>query len=397
MPDEPNPSDLFFVDTNFQVLICRQCKCAVRPPQVVSHLISANHRIPRSGAQHIQSVVQEWDHIEEPPNIDRWPRAIDHPIPGLPVHQDGFLCLICQVYTCRKIKGLKRHWREEHNYRLQRTTGRPNPVQQQEIQDTRTHNGRRTQCQRVFTQGPGSHYIRVGPPLAEAAPEPVADIDSVDRLMQQVREYQRQDQQAHETVIQAGDLDEATPWLNRTGWVQYLQGTPREPLVQSMARPEDDAEGPEQAILVIWEAMARLAKVSQDIAKSCGHLLRIDIARTMKDESPHSPLLAYLNAAGIQKHVEPWQQILMFFARTQVRSPSSGRNIYIHRIHPIPHTPNPIAAAHVNSLDPPRLAIPGVPVHPPAAAFMGYCMAACPSPAGQPRSHGPRRARARAV
>ncbi|KAJ6117766.1 hypothetical protein N7512_007491 [Penicillium capsulatum] len=87
-----------------------------------------------------------------------------------------------------------------------------------------------------------------------------------------------------------------------------------------MARPEDDAEGPERAAFVIWEAMARLAKVSQDVAKSCGHLLRIDIARTIKDESPHSPLLAYLNAAGIQKHIEPWQQILMFFARTQQRS-----------------------------------------------------------------------------
>ncbi|KAJ5162545.1 hypothetical protein N7492_007937 [Penicillium capsulatum] len=96
-----------------------------------------------------------------------------------------------------------------------------------------------------------------------------------------------------------------------------LTGHPREPLVQSMARPEDDAEGPERAAFVIWEAMARLAKVSQDVAKSCGHLLRIDIARTIKDESPHSPLLAYLNAAGIQKHIEPWQQILMFFARTQ--------------------------------------------------------------------------------
>ncbi|KAJ5162549.1 hypothetical protein N7492_007941 [Penicillium capsulatum] len=192
---------------------------------------------------------------------------------------------------------MKAHWSEQHTYCVHKGSGRPTPAQAQTIQANIEKNSHRVYCQRVFTQGPGSHYIRIAQSSPDAAPEPVANIDSVDRQ---------------------GDLDEATPWLNRTGWVQYLQGTPREPLGQSIARPKDDAEGPERAALAIWEAMARLAKVSQDVAKSCGHLLRIDIARTMKDESPHSPLLAYLNAAGIQKHVEPWQQILMFFARTQV-------------------------------------------------------------------------------
>ncbi|CAG8359639.1 unnamed protein product, partial [Penicillium salamii] len=72
------------------------------------------------------------------------------------------------------------------------------------------------------------------------------------------------------------------------------------------------------AALAIWEAMERLASVSQEIAKACGHLLRIEIVRTMKDESPHEPLLAYLDPAGIQKHVAPWQEMMMFFARTQM-------------------------------------------------------------------------------
>lgn len=386
--DEYNAHDFFSVNPEFEVLICQKCECAVRPGQVQAHLTSTVHRIPRSAAQYIQSVVQQWDHIAEPLNPDAWPRAIDDPVPGIPVYRDGLLCLRCQVYICREIKGLKRHWRKEHDYRIQPSTGRPTPSKQQAIQGVIADNSRSVHCQRLFTQGPGSHYIRVSP-LADAAPEPVADIDSVDRLMQQVREYQQQDQQAHETIIQAGDLDEATPWLNRTGWVQYLQGTPREPLVQSIARPEDDAEGPERAALAIWEAMVRLAKVSQDVAKSCGHLLRIDIARTMKDESPHSPLLAYLNAAGIQKHVEPWQQILMFFARTQVCLSTIGFGVRVLiYIYP-PYPPNPITTAQVDVLGQPQLAIPGVQIHAPATAFMGYCMAACPKPAGQPRSHGP--------
>lgn len=149
---------------------------------------------------------------------------------------------------------------------------------------------------------------------------PIADADAIDQLLQAVREYQRQDQDAHETIIKAGDLDEATPWLNRTGWVRYLQGTPRQALFESTQRPADDAEGPERAILSIWEAMERLATVSQEITKACGHLLRIDVARTMKDESPHKPLLAYLDPAGIKKHVQPWQEIMMFLPHPGVFS-----------------------------------------------------------------------------
>ncbi|RJE17274.1 hypothetical protein PHISCL_10389, partial [Aspergillus sclerotialis] len=143
------------------------------------------------------------------------------------------------------------------------------------------------------------------------------DAGPVDRLIEEVRRYQRQDREAQGTVIQAGDLDEATPWLNRTGWVRYLQGLPRRELLDSTARPQDGIEGTEGAAWVIWQAVHRLASVSQNVAQACGHLLRIDVNRTTKHESPHSPLLAYLNPADMQKHVAPWQKIIMFFARTQ--------------------------------------------------------------------------------
>jgi hypothetical protein len=56
-------------------------------------------------------------------------------------------------------------------------------------------------------------------------------------------------------------------------------------------------------MLTIQNAIGRLATVSQDIAKACGHLLRINVARTMKDESPYKLLLAYLDVTTIKKHV----------------------------------------------------------------------------------------------
>lgn len=215
---------------------------------------------------------------------------------------------------------MKAHWWAKHDYRAHKGSGRPNSTQAKAVQEAIAQNIRPVSCQRLFAQGPGSHYIPVAQQSGETQPNtPVAPTNAVEQLVEQVREYQRQDREAAETIIQAGDLDEATPWLNRTGWIRYLQGVPRRELLESMERPQDDADGPERAALAIWEAINRLAAASQEVAKACGHLLRIDITRTMKDESPHSPLLAYLNPAGIQKHVAPWQRIMMFFARTQVR------------------------------------------------------------------------------
>ena len=322
MDREYQAHEFFCVNTEFQVLICHKCQYGIRRSQVKAHLISTVHRIPSARAQHIHVAIQEWDHIQDEPQVESWPHQIDEPIPELPIHEDGILCLQCNVYTCRQMRSMKTHWLEEHNYRVQQGRGRPTSTQAQSIQANIDQNSRPVSCQRLFTQGPGSHFIRVARPTPNApADDPVADADAVDQLLKAVREYQRQDQDAHETIIQAGDLDEATPWLNRTGWVRYLQGTPRQALFESTQRPADDAEGPERAILTIWEAMGRLATVSQDIAKACGHLLRIDVARTMKDESPHKPLLAYLDTTTIKKHVQPWQEIMMFFARTQVCFP----------------------------------------------------------------------------
>ncbi|KAG2420418.1 hypothetical protein HFD88_005219 [Aspergillus terreus] len=45
--------------------------------------------------------------------------------------------------------------------------------------------------------------------------------------------------------------------------------------------------------------------------------IRIETVRTQAGELPHQPLLAYIDANSVRKHVQPWQQMLGFFARTQ--------------------------------------------------------------------------------
>lgn len=320
MPREYQASDFFFTNSQFETLICRPCEYAVHYSHIRAHLTSTVHRIPATWAQHIQDTVQQWDCVTDPPNASNWPQQIEEPIPGVTVHQDGLLCLQCKVYTCRQIRSMKAHWLAEHQYQVYSRRGRPTVGQSHIIQDQIEQNCRPVPCQRLFTNGIGSHYIPITRPAEVAqAQSTQTHADMVGELMQQVRQYQREEQDARETVIQAGDLDEATPWLRRTGWVRYLQGVERRPLIDSMERPAETAEGDERAMLVIWEAMHRLASVSQQIATHCGHLIRIDIVRDAKDHSPHKPFQAYLEQTkSMQKHIMPWQKIMMFFARTQV-------------------------------------------------------------------------------
>lgn len=64
--------------------------------------------------------------------------------------------------------------------------------------------------------------------------------------------------------------------------------------------------------------MFGVAHKSQSITKQTGHFLRIEAARTDMHTIPSKPLQAYMHdSTELERHVEPYQRVLMFFARTQ--------------------------------------------------------------------------------
>jgi hypothetical protein len=68
--------------------------------------------------------VFPFENLRVGPQVESWPRQIDDPISELTIHEDGILCLQCNVYTCRQIRTMKAHWLEEHGYRVQQGRGR---------------------------------------------------------------------------------------------------------------------------------------------------------------------------------------------------------------------------------------------------------------------------------
>ncbi|KAJ6093870.1 hypothetical protein N7467_002715 [Penicillium canescens] len=172
---------------------------------------------------------------------------------------------------------------------------------------------------RVFSQGPGSHYIRVRTLGADA----IAGADSMpatevgDRLIDEIElAFTEESELPH--VIDASERDDANLWLRRTQWAVYLRGIDPQHLIDCVHAPDGDSSDPtEIAASAIWDAMAAVARISQLVCTKTSHTIRTEAVRTERDRLPHQPLQAYIDADNIERHTIPWQQILMFFTRTQ--------------------------------------------------------------------------------
>lgn len=147
--------------------------------------------------------------------------------------------------------------------------------------------------------------------------------------------WQAEERARAEHVVEAGRNDEANPWLRRTQWAVYLASNDLNHAADCMQLLGDkdqhhhehaELRGPpqepdriEQTVTVISKAMEAVAFVCQAITKELGHFIRTEAIRVEKQQTRYTPLLAYMNAEAIREHVRPWQQILVFFARTQGR------------------------------------------------------------------------------
>jgi hypothetical protein len=125
-----------------------------------------------------------------------------------------------------------------------------------------------------------------------------------------------------QNTIQEGETDEVNLWLERTQWLPYLVGMERpelmacieEPMAESDPRQEQQAEPVEAEM---WAAMEDLARFSQaSIIHRIGVFVRLEAIRTEKHQTLFQPLQPYMDERSIGDHTRPWQQILMFFART---------------------------------------------------------------------------------
>jgi hypothetical protein len=309
--------ELFIPLPSLPILVCSYCQSAVRISQVITHLRYSPHSLSsRTATQIHQYLPSLWPQLLSTFDDSLIPNQLP-PFDLLPVYQDGIQCqrtLSCR-YICRTTKGMKEHWRVRHQWRAYSSSQSFNPssslpTPEEELREYT----RPVTCQRFYRQGPHSHYFAVIDPVRSESAEPERTSSTVDDLFDQLEEQHQQIFQPSDRTVETVELDEATPWLRRTRWSEYLAGQLPGTLHSLIEPPEEDPLDP---LWAIHQAMANMARTAQQIAKRCGHLIRVEVVRTEIDQAPHTPLQAYMDLETITRHIAPWQQIVCFFARTQ--------------------------------------------------------------------------------
>lgn len=78
--------------SEWQVIICKECRYAVWPRQVAGHLTNKQHRLPRKEAVAISDEIDQWHGIVRFPGDFDSPKYVEEAVDGMPVYTDGVKC-----------------------------------------------------------------------------------------------------------------------------------------------------------------------------------------------------------------------------------------------------------------------------------------------------------------
>jgi hypothetical protein len=239
--------ELFTPLPSLPILICYHCRSAVRVSQARAHLSASPHSLSYRTATQIQEYITTlWPQLLSTFDFDLIPYQ-PPPFEYLPVYQDGIQCYrtsLCH-YVCRTKKGIKQHWRTYHQWHAYSSSQSSNtPSSLPTPEDELRQYTRPVACQRFYRQGPHSHYFAVMDPVRSESAEPERTPSAVDDLLNQLEEQHQQVFQPSDRTVETVELNEATPWLRRTRWSQYLAGQHPETLLSLVEPPEEDALDP---------------------------------------------------------------------------------------------------------------------------------------------------------
>merc|ERR1711939_491931 len=156
-------ADFFFEHvSSWEIMVCKQCRCAVWPSEAAAHLTNKQHIKTQKFANNIREEVEQWQGVIQYPSGFDVPPFVTEPVQGLPLFDDGLQCRLDQcTYITRETKALKKHWRIEHGWSVQQGRGGSGPAKQEAAQRRFEEASKRVKCQRFFRSRAHSQYFEV--------------------------------------------------------------------------------------------------------------------------------------------------------------------------------------------------------------------------------------------
>ena len=313
-------ADFFFEHvSSWEIMVCKQCRCAVWPSEAAAHLTNKQHIKTQKFANNIREEVEQWQGVIQYPSGFDVPPFVTEPVQGLPLFDDGLQCRLDQcTYITRETKALKKHWRIEHGWSVQQGRGGSGPAKQEAAQRRFEEASKRVKCQRFFRSRAHSQYFEVKG--AEDEPDTTQNGRSGTEIWEMAWEAASAsyEQKKKCDIIRPGESDEVNPWLRRTGWVPYLTGCPQSDLLAAIRKPDEHADERNEGIAsVVWNAVGDMAVMAESGVRRSGVMLRFEAIRTEIDQVRYAPLEPYRERERVRKECQSWQQMVIFFVRTQ--------------------------------------------------------------------------------
>lgn len=163
-------------------------------------------------------------------------------------------------------------------------------------------------CQRMFTQGPGSHYIRVQYPSTDDPQDPSrTPLHPIQPAGWSSRS--RRCSPSNGASPPRSRRASSTRRIHGSGGPsgRRTQGIYPNDLLACVATPDGESENStEQGARAIWEAIQDVGRISQRVTAQIGHFHRIEAHRTERQSVRHYPLQAYMDEECIVRHIQPW-------------------------------------------------------------------------------------------
>jgi hypothetical protein len=158
-------SDYFTCLPKYRVVLCKVCHYCVWPDNARTHLREKHSRLPKAERALICDELQTWQEVSHSHEHFEVPQAVDHPVQGLRLFQDGKQCRLeperC-MFVCRSMNSLKRHWRAVHKWSATGRRGGSREAASLHVSLQRqTDAWKPVVCQRFFHTGRHTSYFTV--------------------------------------------------------------------------------------------------------------------------------------------------------------------------------------------------------------------------------------------
>lgn len=181
-------------------------------------------------------------------------------------------------------RGIKKHYRNDHGWINPHGRGGSAQKRATEAQQVPWRIG--VQCQRLFSNGPGSGWFEVG--FGAPAQQTPDEAAIGDRLMHTLDQQQRRfDLEDKERIKAADSKLDANAWLEHVGWATHLHGFDPE----AMQRLVDPVGEEEHALQLNHDSMVRVVNRARVIATptQVGSQALFEVQRKEVDKKPRRP------------------------------------------------------------------------------------------------------------